>query len=142
MNKERLAHLVCKKLQSEGYLAYYAGGYVRDLILDIHSDDIDIATDAAPNVVQSLFEKTIPVGLAFGIVVVVLEDISFEVATFRKDLHYKDGRRPEEVAFCSPKEDALRRDFTINGMFYDPISRKTYDNVSRHFVGISRLVTF
>ncbi len=129
MDKERLAHSVCKKLQSKGYLAYYAGGYVRDLILDLHSDDIDIATDAAPNVVQSLFEKTIPVGLAFGIVVVVLEGISFEVATFRKDLHYKDGRRPEEVAFCSPKEDALRRDFTINGMFYDPISKKTYDYV-------------
>lgn len=129
MNLEHAAKQICQKLHDKGYTAYYAGGYVRDLLLKIESDDIDIATDASPEIVQSLFEKTIPVGLAFGIVVVVVNEHSFEVATFRKDLHYKDGRRPEEVAFCSPKEDALRRDFTINGMFYDPLSEKIYDYV-------------
>lgn len=129
MYKERLALSICKTLQSRGYLAYFAGGYVRDMILKIESDDIDIATDAPPQVIQSLFEKTIPVGIAFGIVVVVLEGTSFEVATFRKDLAYKDGRRPDEIAFSSPEEDAQRRDFTINGMFYDPIHKKVMDYV-------------
>lgn len=130
MDKERLAYSICKKLRDKGYIAYYAGGYVRDLILNIPSDDIDIATDASPEIIQSLFDKTIPVGISFGIVVVVLENVSFEVATFRKDLHYSDGRRPEQIAFCYPKEDDLRRDFTINGMFYDPIEKKVYDYVN------------
>ncbi|MCH9633265.1 MAG: CCA-adding enzyme [Chlamydiae bacterium] len=129
MDKERLAIKICEKLQSKGYIAYYAGGYVRDMILKIPSDDIDIATDAAPETVQALFKKTILVGLSFGIVVVVVDGVSFEIATFRKDLHYKDGRRPEEIAFCSPKEDAQRRDFTINGMFYDPLHKKIFDYV-------------
>lgn len=130
MNKEPLAYKICQKLHQEGYLAYYAGGYVRDLILKIPSDDIDIATDAPPEKLQSIFEKTIPIGIAFGIVVVVMEGVSFEVATFRKDLSYKDGRRPEEVSFCCPKEDALRRDFTINGMFYDPLKKEVLDYVN------------
>lgn len=129
MNKESLARSICQNLQGQGYTAYYAGGYVRDKILGIPSDDIDIATDAAPETIQSLFPKTIPLGIAFGIVMVVEKGHNFEVATFRKDLKYKDGRRPQEIAFCSPKEDALRRDFTINGMFYDPLHEKIYDYV-------------
>lgn len=129
MNKEPIAFTICKKLHQKGYLAYYAGGYVRDLLLKIPSDDIDIATDASPDIIRSLFEKTIPLGISFGIVVVVINKISFEVATFRKDLSYKDGRRPHEIAFCSPEEDALRRDFTINGMFYDPIKKEILDYV-------------
>lgn len=129
MNKEPIAYQICQKLHEEGYLAFYAGGYVRDLILKIPSDDIDIATDAPPERLQSIFTKTIPIGIAFGIVVVVVEGVSFEVATFRNDLSYKDGRRPEEVSFCCPKQDALRRDFTINGMFYDPIKKEVLDYV-------------
>lgn len=129
MNKESFARSICQTLQDKGYIAYYAGGYVRDLLLDIPSDDIDIATDATVETIQSLFKKTIPLGIAFGIVVVVIEKASFEVATFRKDLKYLDGRRPEEVVFCSAEEDALRRDFTLNGLFYDPIKQKIHDYV-------------
>jgi len=129
MNKEALALSICQTLHEKGYIAYFAGGYVRDMILEIPSDDIDIATDASPDVIQSLFSRTIPLGIAFGIVVVILKKESFEVATFRKDLKYKDGRRPEEVAFCSPKEDADRRDFTINGLFYDPFKKEILDYV-------------
>lgn len=124
-----MALSICKTLRQHGYMAYFAGGYVRDHLLKIPSDDIDIATDASPEKIQSLFDKTIPLGIAFGIVVVVIQKFSFEVATFRKDLSYSDGRRPAGIAFCSPKEDALRRDFTINGMFYDPIEKKIYDYV-------------
>lgn len=129
MNKESIALSICQKLHHSGHLAYYAGGFVRDLILKIPSDDIDIATDAAPDVIQSLFKKTIPLGIAFGIVVVVEQEEPFEVATFRTDLSYKDGRRPNKISFCSPYEDALRRDFTINGMFFDPIKKKILDYV-------------
>ena len=129
MNKESLAISICQKLRDHGYIAYFAGGYVRDLILNIESDDIDIATDATPEDIQKLFDKTIPIGISFGIIMVVLNNHSFEVATFRKDLDYPDGRRPKGVSFCSPQEDAFRRDFTINGMFYDPIEKKIYDYV-------------
>ncbi len=129
MDKEPFAHSICQKLFQNGYTAYYAGGYVRDSLLGIVSDDIDIATNATPQTIQSLFEKTIPLGIAFGIVVVVIENHSFEIATFRKDLTYIDGRRPNEIAFCSPQEDACRRDFTINGMFYDPLKKEVIDYV-------------
>ena len=129
MNKESLATSICQKLQDNGYVAYFAGGYIRDKLLNIESDDIDIATDATPEDVQKLFSKTIPIGISFGIVMVVIEKHSFEIATFRKDLDYHDGRRPKAVSFCSPQEDAFRRDFTINGMFYDPINENVYDYV-------------
>ncbi len=129
MNKEPLARSICKRLHDKGYIAYFAGGYVRDQLLGIISDDIDIATDASPEKIQQLFKKTLPIGISFGIVVVVEEGIAFEIATFRKDLKYEDGRRPEEVAFSSPEEDAFRRDFTINGLFYDPHNDKIIDYV-------------
>ncbi|MCH9633969.1 MAG: CCA-adding enzyme [Chlamydiae bacterium] len=130
MNKEALALSICETLQKKGYLAYFAGGYVRDKILQVPSDDIDIATDASPETIQSLFSKTIPLGIAFGIIMVIEQNHSFEVATFRKDLRYEDGRRPQEVAFCSAEEDAQRRDFTINGMFYNPLDQEVIDYVS------------
>ena len=104
-------------------------GYVRDLIMGQPSDDIDIATTASVEEIQALFEKTIPVGVQFGIVVVVIDTHQFEVATFRKEDEYKDGRRPTKIEPASPEEDALRRDFTINGMFYDPIDEKVIDYV-------------
>lgn len=114
------AKALCKHLQAHGYMAYFAGGYVRDLLLKIPSEEIDIATDATPEIISSLFTKTIDVGRAFGVMVVRYEGFTFEVSTFRKDRAYKDGRHPEGVDFSSPKEDALRRDFTINGLFLDP----------------------
>lgn len=127
MKKEALQ--IITKLQNEGYQAVYAGGYVRDMIMGNKSNDIDIATDALPDEVESLFDKTIAVGKAFGVIVVVINNIEFEIATFRNDGDYIDGRRPEEVEFSSMEEDAKRRDLTINSLFYDPIEDKIYDFV-------------
>jgi len=124
-----LATSICQTLFEAGYVAYFAGGWVRDLLLDHPSDEVDIATSASPSVVQELFPKTIPVGVAFGVIIVVLEGINFEVTTFRKDHPYHDGRHPDGVDFSTPEKDALRRDFTINGMFYDPLSESIYDYV-------------
>lgn len=106
------------------------GGCVRDLLLRKKPKDFDIATDALPEAVQSLFPKTVPVGAQFGVILVVLEGHPFEVATFRADKGYQDGRRPTGVRFTNAKEDALRRDFTVNGLFYDPLGKKVMDWVS------------
>jgi len=129
MPKVSLATAIVKRLQEEGHTAYFAGGWVRDLIMGHPSDDIDIATSASTDEVQRIFPKTIPVGIAFGIIIVVDQGIPFEVATFRKDRTYLDGRRPEGFDPADPQEDAKRRDFTINGMFYDPTTEKFYDYV-------------
>jgi poly(A) polymerase len=120
---------VVKRLSEAGHIAYFAGGFVRDFIMQQPSDDIDIATSASVEEVQALFDKTIPVGISFGIVIVVHGSHQFEVATFRKEFGYFDGRRPTRVEKATPEEDALRRDFTINGMFWDPIEKKLYDYV-------------
>lgn len=120
---------IVKRLQDSGYIAYFAGGYVRDMLLGITSNDIDIATNAIPEVVESMFDKTIPVGKQFGVVIVVIDSEEFEVATFRNDGNYSDGRHPDVVTFSSPQEDAKRRDFTINGMFYNPITDDILDYV-------------
>lgn len=127
--KHKHATEVVKQLQDAGYIAYFAGGWVRDLLMQRPSDDIDIATDASVAEIQRLFPKTIPVGVAFGIVIVVHGTDQFEVAAFRKDRGYVDGRRPTGVDPATPEEDANRRDFTINGMFYDPIAQKLYDYI-------------
>ncbi len=129
MSKTSIATAIVKRLKDAGHIAYFAGGWVRDLIMDHPSDDIDIATSASVEMIQKIFPKTIPVGVAFGIVIVVDEDCQFEVATFRKDRHYVDGRRPEGYDPSTPEEDAKRRDFTINGMFYDPLTETIYDYV-------------
>lgn len=121
---------VVKKLVGAGYIAYFAGGWVRDYLMKIPSDDIDIATSASTDQITELFDKTIPVGLNFGVVIVVLDDHHFEVATFRTDRDYIDGRRPIGVDPASPEEDAKRRDFTINGMFYDPLKDHLHDYVN------------
>lgn len=125
--KQKNATHVVKQLQDAGYIAYFAGGWVRDFLMQHPSDDIDIATDASVSEVQKLFPKTIPVGVAFGIVIVVQGEDQFEVASFRKDRGYVDGRRPTGIDPATPEEDSNRRDFTINGMFYDPIAQKLYD---------------
>jgi poly(A) polymerase len=124
-----LATQIVITLADAGHVAYFAGGWVRDLNLGQPSDDIDIATSASVEEIISLFPKTIPVGVAFGIVVVVVEGKQFEVATFRQDIGYQDGRHPLGIEKSTPIEDAKRRDFTINGMFYDPLSRTLYDYV-------------
>ena len=124
-----LAKQIVKTLVDAGFTTYFAGGWVRDYLMDHPSDDIDIATEAPSEVVQKLFSKTIPVGLAFGIVIVVEAGHQFEVATFRKEKDYVDGRRPTYIELATPKEDALRRDFTINGLFWDPLTETLYDYV-------------
>ncbi len=124
-----IATSIVKKLVEAGHIAYFAGGWVRDFLMKKPSDDIDIATSASVEEVQALFPKTIPVGVAFGIVIVVQENHQFEVATFRKDHGYLDGRRPTGIDPAAPEEDAKRRDFTINGMFYDPLKKCIYDYV-------------
>ena len=120
---------VCKALQSQGYIAWLAGGCVRDGLLGIAPNDFDIATDALPEQVEALFPKSIAVGKKFGVITLPFDGFQIEVATFRKDENYQDGRRPEGVVFSAPEEDAQRRDFTVNGMFYDPKSEKVHDYV-------------
>ena len=121
---------VVSKLQQSGYLAYFAGGCVRDILRNQIPTDYDIATNALPEQVTSLFSKTRSVGAHFGVIIVISKEFAFEVATFRNDGSYGDGRRPETVEFTSPEEDVLRRDFTINGIFYDPIEDRTIDYVN------------
>jgi tRNA nucleotidyltransferase/poly(A) polymerase len=118
-----------ERLRQAGHIAYWAGGCVRDFVRGLPPKDIDIATDARPEEVQQLFRRTYAVGAHFGVVVVLENDFQFEVATFRSDGAYLDGRHPAAVTFSSPEEDARRRDFTINGMFYDPPNDKVIDFV-------------
>lgn len=129
MNHTDLATQIVKKLQDAGHIAYFAGGWVRDYFMGHPSDDVDIATSATPQEVLSLFPHTLLVGISFGVVIVILEGQQFEVSSFRKDFEYLDGRKPSRIELTGPREDALRRDFTINGMFYDPIQREIYDYV-------------
>jgi tRNA nucleotidyltransferase/poly(A) polymerase len=126
---EETARRVAARLREEGYIAYFAGGCVRDMVRDLAPKDYDIATDARPEVVQRLFPRTYAVGAHFGVIVVLDNDFQFEVATFRSDEAYIDGRHPTAVHFSSPEEDARRRDFTINGMFYDPVAEEVIDFV-------------
>jgi len=123
------ALFVVRRLKEEGYEAYFAGGCVRDGLLGKTPKDYDVATNARPEAVQKIFPKTIPVGTQFGVVLVVLEGETFEVATFRFDGPYLDGRHPSHVRFGTLEEDVKRRDFTINGMMVDPLSDRVIDLV-------------
>ena len=123
------ARAVARRLREAGHIAYFAGGCVRDAVRGVPPKDFDIATDARPEQVQKLFKRTYAVGAHFGVVVVLEEGMHFEVATFRSDGAYVDGRRPAEVTFSTPREDAERRDFTINGMFLDPAADEVIDFV-------------
>src|SRR5271156_4395254 len=127
--KEEKAFALIAKLRGAGFVAYLAGGCVRDRILGVKAKDFDIATDARPEVVQSLFANTIAVGAKFGVIVAVIDGDAFEVATFRADAPYLDGRRPSAVHFGTLEADALRRDFTIGGMYYDPFADRIIDLV-------------
>lgn len=126
----KIAVKIAKKLTEEGFIAYFAGGCVRDFVMGIPPKDFDIATTAKPDQVEKLFQKTVPVGKQFGVILVVEDGETFEVATFRQESGYLDGRHPSEVHFVKPEEDAKRRDFTINGMFYDPKKKQIIDFVN------------
>jgi poly(A) polymerase len=123
------ARSIVQRLREEGYAAYFAGGCVRDMLLGKEPQDYDIATSAHPEDLQRIFPQTIPVGAQFGVILVLVEGEPFEVASFRHDGPYLDGRRPSEVRYGSLEEDVLRRDFTINGMVYDPLEDRLIDLV-------------
>jgi poly(A) polymerase len=120
---------IVQRLRQEGYEAYFAGGCVRDMLLDKPPQDYDITTSARPEDVQRLFGETIPVGAQFGVILVLVDGQPFEVASFRYDGPYLDGRRPSHVRYGSLEEDVRRRDFTINGMIYDPVVDRVIDLV-------------
>jgi len=129
MDREKTARKIIQVLQSKGHEALFAGGCVRDQLLGVKPKDFDIATSASPDAILALFPKTVPVGVQFGVILVVEEGVPFEVATFRTDGSYQDGRRPDSVAFATVKEDALRRDFTVNGLYFDTKTDKVIDLV-------------
>lgn len=120
---------VVRQLRQAGYTAYFAGGCVRDSLLGIEAADFDVATDAQPKQVRALFRATQAVGAAFGVILVREGESVVEVATFRSDAAYEDGRRPSAVHFTTPEHDAQRRDFTINGLFLDPVENRIIDYV-------------
>ena len=129
MEMEPAARAVVARLQKAGFIAYFAGGSVRDALRGVVPKDFDVATDARPDQVQSLFPRTVAVGVQFGVVRVMDGRHQFEVATFRADGAYIDGRHPEGVTFTTAQGDAERRDFTVNGMFYDPVADRVIDYV-------------
>jgi poly(A) polymerase len=118
---------IVQRLQAAGFAAFWVGGCVRDFLLGREPQDFDIATDAKPEQVEKLFKKTIPVGKKFGVMVVVEDKHQFQVAAFRTEADHQDGRRPEKIVFANAEADAVRRDFTVNGLFYDPLTEKIHD---------------
>ncbi len=121
---------IIQKLRQNGHEALLAGGCVRDHLLGRVPKDYDVATSATPEQVVRLFPGALTVGAHFGVVIVRAGEEQIEVATFRTDGSYKDGRRPESVTFATAEEDARRRDFTVNGLFRDPIADRIIDHVS------------
>src|SRR5215471_2865774 len=128
-DRGRLAADIVRRLRAAGHEAYFAGGCVRDRLLGRAPLDWDVATSAPPETVRGLFRRTVPVGVQFGVILVLEGTARFEVATFRSDDAYVDGRRPSRVHFGSAREDALRRDFTINALFEDPLTGDVIDFV-------------
>jgi poly(A) polymerase len=128
-NKKHIGSKIVEKLQDNGFEAYFAGGCVRDMLLSRESNDYDIATSAKPGEVKKLFERTVSIGEKFGTIIVIESGLNFEVTTFRVESNYSDNRRPDSVSFTSAKEDAARRDFTINAMFFDPVKNSLIDYV-------------
>lgn len=120
---------ICERLNSAGFDAVLAGGSVRDALMGVSPKDFDVATSATPDDVEGLFEKTVNVGKSFGVIIVPIEDGAIEIATYRRDGDYEDGRRPTGVIFSDRKEDAKRRDFTVNALFYDPVQNSIIDYV-------------
>ncbi len=129
MSAKEKALAIVKRLREEGYESYLAGGCVRDMLLAKSPQDYDITTNAQPDDIRKIFSQTIPVGAQFGVMLVIIDGEPFEVATFRHDGPYSDGRRPDHVRYGTLQEDILRRDFTVNGMVYDPIEDRLIDLV-------------
>ncbi len=127
---ESTARQIVERLVEAGHEAVFAGGCVRDRLRGVTPHDFDIATSARPDEVMALFRRTVPVGVQFGVILVLEDGCEFEVATFRADGAYLDGRRPEGVTFTTAEGDARRRDFTINGLFYDPLGETVLDYVN------------
>src|SRR3954453_23299768 len=125
---------IAKKLRTAGFESLWAGGGVRDELLGLTPKDYDVATNATPDQIRALFgpRRTLPTGASFGVITVLgpREGGQIEVATFRTDAAYSDGRHPDNVSFTDAEHDARRRDFTINGLFYDPIAEKVVDYVN------------
>src|SRR5215469_1007586 len=130
MTPGELADQICATLRRSGHQAYLVGGCVRDLILGREPADYDVTTDARPERVLELFPRGLTVGARFGVILVVEDGIQVEVATFRSDIGYTDGRHPDAVAYAkTPQEDVERRDFTINGLLMDPATNEVLDFV-------------
>jgi len=129
MTNRQAAIKIIERLRREGFQALLAGGCVRDMLLGRRAKDYDVATEARPQDVMRLFRRTLKVGAQFGVVIVLMENQQVEVATFRTEGDYDDGRHPGSVRFAGAAEDASRRDFTINGMFYDPLEEHVVDYV-------------
>ncbi len=128
--RRHAATRIITRLQDEGHIAYWAGGCVRDMLLGSLPRDYDIATGAPPEAVLACFPHAVAVGKSFGVMMVSCDGFHFETATFRQDHDYQDGRHPGAVTFATPQEDAKRRDFTINAMFYDPVGDRLHDFVN------------
>ncbi len=129
MTNKQAAIKILRQLRRHGFEALLAGGCVRDMLLGQRAKDYDVATNAQPDDVTGLFERTLKVGVKFGVIIVLIENQQVEVATFRTETDYVDGRHPGLVKFTTAAEDASRRDFTINGMFYDPLKKEVIDYV-------------
>jgi len=130
MSNRQAAIEIVRRLQRHGFEALLAGGCVRDMLLGRPAKDYDVATSARPEEVVRLFRRTLKIGAKFGVVIVLTRGRQVEVATFRSEAGYEDGRHPTEVRFTGAAEDASRRDFTINGMFYDPRKELVIDYVN------------
>ena len=130
MSAKEIALSIVRRLRAAGYESYLAGGCVRDMLLNKEPQDYDITTGAKPGEIAKIFPDTIPVGAQFGVILVVVDGTPFEVASFRHDGPYLDGRHPIQVRYGSLREDVLRRDFTINGMVYDPVDDSVIDLVN------------
>ena len=128
-DQREVATEVVRRLREAGHEAWFVGGCVREMLLGHEPKDHDVTTDADPDRVEQLFEKVVEVGRRFGVMTVVQEGVHVEVATFRTEGSYSDGRRPDEVAFATAEEDVSRRDFTINALLYDPIDDRIVDHV-------------
>ncbi len=127
MTNRQAAIEIIRKLRQNGFEALLAGGCVRDMLLRRPAKDYDVVTNAKPAEVMQLFRRTIEVGVKFGVVIALIGEEKVEVATFRTETDYADGRHPGKVRFATAKEDAARRDFTINAMFYDPLQQQVID---------------
>jgi poly(A) polymerase len=130
MTNKEAAIKIIRRLHRSGFEALLAGGCVRDMLLRRTASDYDVTTNARPEDVMKIFKRTLKVGAKFGVVIVLIEDKKVEVATFRTETGYADGRHPAAVKFAGAAEDAGRRDFTINGMFYDPLKKEVIDYVN------------